>query len=156
MGNVASRDEPKVLFKSQYLDDTSTAFSPDGRWVVYQSEESGRPEIYVRPSSGEDRKWPVSTAGGTVPVWSPAGNEIFYLAGMKLLAVPVGAKGEEFTVGDPKVLFENHEIFSFAATKDGKRFIAAENPNPGAQPRLDIVVNWFAEVRRKLQEARAQ
>jgi hypothetical protein len=45
---------------------------------------------------------------------------------------------------------------SFAAAKDGKRFIAAENPNPGAQPRLDIVVNWFAEVRRKVQEAKGQ
>jgi hypothetical protein len=91
-----------------------------------------------------------------LPVWSPVGNEIFYLSGMKLLAVPVGAKGEEFVAGDPKVLFENHEIFSFAAANDGKRFIAAENPNPGAQPRLDIVLNWFAEVRRKVQEAKGQ
>ena len=155
MGNLTSRDEPKVLFKSLFLNGYS-AFSPDGRWVVYQSEESGRPEVYVRPSSGEDRKWPVSTEGGTLPVWSPVGNEIFYLSGMKLLAVPVGAKGEEFVAGDPKVLFENHEIFSFAAAKDGRRFIAAENPNPGAQPRLDIVLNWFAEVRRKVQEAKGQ
>jgi serine/threonine-protein kinase len=156
MGDTTSREKPKVLLKSLFLNSTSNGFSPDGRWVVYQSEESGRPEIYVRPSSGEDRKWPVSTAGGLIPVWSPVGNEIFYLSGTKLLAVPVGAKGEEFVVGDPKVLFENHEIFSFAAAKDGKRFIAAENPNPGAQPRLDIVVNWFAEVRRKVQEAKGQ
>jgi serine/threonine protein kinase len=49
-----------------------------------------------------------------------------------------------------KVLFENHEVFTFAAAKDGKRFIAAENPNPGAEPRLDIVVNWFADVRCEL------
>ena len=75
---------------------------------------------------------------------------------MKLVAVPVSSKGDEFVAGDPKVLFENHEIFSFTAAKDGKRFIAAENPNPGAQPRLDIVLNWFAEVRRKVQEAKGQ
>jgi len=149
IGNAASREEPKVLLKSLFLTGNG-AFSPDGRWIVYQSEESGRPEIYVRPSSGEDRKWPVSTEGGTAAVWSPVGNEIFYLSGRKLVAVPVGAKGDEFVAGDPKVLFENHEIFTFAATKDGKRFIAAENPNPGAEPRLDIVLNWFAEVRRKL------
>ena len=98
----------------------------------------------------------MSTEGGTYPVWSPVGNEIFYLSGMKLIAVPVGVKGEEFVAGDPKVLFENHEIFSFAVAKDAKRFIAAENPNPGAQPRLDIVLNWFAEVRRKVQEAKGQ
>ena len=120
MGDVTPRDEPKVLFKSLFLSYASTRFSPDGRWVVYQSAESGRPEIYVRPSSGEERKWPVSTEGGTSPVWSPAGNEIFYLSGMKLLAVPVGAKGDEFVAGDPKVLFENHEVFSFDAAKDGK------------------------------------
>jgi serine/threonine-protein kinase len=155
MSNVTFRDEPKVLFKSLFLNGNAS-YSPDGRWVVYQSEESGRPEIYVRPSSGEERKWPVSTEGGMLPVWSPVGNEIFYLSGMKLLAVPVGAKGEEFVAGDPKVLFENHEVFSFAATHDGKRFIAAENPNPGAEPRLDIVVNWFAEVRRKVEEAKGQ
>jgi len=97
----------------------------------------------------------VSTEGGSFPVWSPAGNEIFYLSGMKLLAEPVGAKGEDFIAGAPKVLFENHEIFDFAASRDGRRFLVAENPNPGAQPRLDIAVNWFAEVRRKVREAKA-
>jgi serine/threonine-protein kinase len=155
MDDTASKDEPKRLLKSLFFGGIAT-LSPDGRWVAYQSMESGRPEIYVRPTSGEERKWPVSTAGGVNPVWSPAGNEIFYLSGMKLLAVPVGAKGDEFVAGDPKVLFENHEIFSFAATKDGKRFIASENPTPGAEPRLDIVLNWFAEVRRKVGEAKGQ
>ncbi len=155
MGHGTSTDAPKVLLTSLFLNGNA-AFSPDGRWVVYQSVESGRPEIYVRPSSGEDRKWPVSTQGGTSPFWSPVGNEIFYLSGMKFVAVPVRATGDEFVVGDPKVLFENHEVFTFAAAKDGKRFIAAENPNPGAQPRLDIVLNWFAEVRRKVQEAKGQ
>jgi eukaryotic-like serine/threonine-protein kinase len=153
--DTTSKDVSKVLLKSLFFSG-SAAFSPDARWVVYQSEESGRPEIYVRPTSGEERKWPVSTEGGVYPVWSPAGNEIFYLSGMKLLAVPVGAKGEEFVAGDPKVLFENHEIFSFAATHDGKRFIAAENPSPGAEPRLDIVLNWFADVRRKVAEAQGR
>lgn len=89
-------------------------------------------------------------------MWSPVRNEIFYLSGMKLLAVPVRARGDEFVAGDPKSLFENHEIFTFAAAKNDKRFIAAENPNPGAQPRLDVVLNWFAEVGRKVQEAKGQ
>jgi Tol biopolymer transport system component len=155
IGNSSAQSKPKLLFKSLFLDGTSAAFSPDGRWVVYQSEESGRAEIYVRPASGDDRKWPVSTDGGTFPVWSRAGNEIFYLCGMKLLAAPVGAKGEEFFAGAPKVLFENHEIFTFDAGRDGKRFLVAENPSPGAQTRLDITVNWFAEVRRKVREAKA-
>ena len=155
IGNSSPRDESKLLFKSLYFDSTNAGFSPDGRWVVYQSEESGRPEIYVRPASGEERKWPVSTEGGIFPVWSRAGNEIFYLSGMKLLAAPVSVKGEDFIAGTPKVLFENHEIFVFDVARDGKRFFVAENPNPGAQPKLDIAVNWFAEVRRKVREAKA-
>jgi len=155
MGNGASGDEPKVLFKSLFLNGNAS-FSPDGRWVVYQSEESGRPEIYVRPASGAERKWQVSIEGGIVPAWSPAGNEIYYVCGTKLFAAPVDAKGDDFVAGDPKVLFENHEIFSFAAANDAKRFIAAENPNPGAQPRLDIVLNWFADVRRKVEEAKGR
>jgi hypothetical protein len=155
MGDTTSREESKVLFKSLFLNGNAS-FSPDGRWVVYQSGESGRPEIYVHPAWGEDRKWQVSIEGGTLPVWSRVGNEIFYVCGMKILAVPVEAKGDEFVAGDPKVLFENHEVFSFDAAKDGKRFIAAENPNPGAQPRLDIVLNWFDEVRRKVREAKGQ
>jgi hypothetical protein len=117
--NATARGEPKVVLKSLFLTGAG-GFSPDGRWIVYLSEESGRPEIYVRASSGEERKWSVSTEGGIFPVRSPAGNEIFYLSGMTLLAVPVGAKGDEFVAGDPKVLFENHEVFSFAATHDGR------------------------------------
>ena len=155
MSDGASGEKPKVLLKSLFLNAGGGTFSPDARWVAYESFESGRPEIYVRPSSGEERKWQVSTEGGSGPVWSPAGDEIFFLCGMKFVAVPVGAKGEDFVIGAPKVLFESHHIFYFDAARDGKRFLAAEDPDPGAQSRLDFTVNWFAEVRRKVGEAKA-
>ncbi len=143
-----------LLTKSAFLDAVVATFSADGRFVAYQSEESGRPEVYVRPSSGEDRKWQVSTEGGAYPIWSPTGNEIFYLCGRKFLATPVSVKGEEPTIGAPHVLFDNHEIISFDVSRDGKRFLVAEDPNPGAQTSLDLTVHWFAEVRRKLREAK--
>jgi serine/threonine-protein kinase len=149
------RATPRVLVASAYLDNTSATFSPDGRFVAYQSEESGRPEIFVRPASGEDRKWQVSVDGGTWPVWSPVGDEIFFLAGAQLLAAPVAAKGDELVVGAPKVLFANHQITAYDVTRDGKRFLVAEDPNPGAPTRLDVVVHWDAEVRKKLAEAQA-
>lgn len=64
-------------------------FSPDGRWLAYVSDVSGRPEVYVRSFTRADRQWPVSTAGGTQPVWSRDGREVFYLNGSEFLAVQV-------------------------------------------------------------------
>ena len=142
----------RLLVTSASLDSTNASFSPNGRWVVYQSGESGRPEIYVRPASGEDRKWPVSVAGGTFPVWSPAGDEIFFLSGPQVLAAQVGDKDGELVAAPPKVLFANHRVFAFDVSRDGKRFLVVEDPNPGEQARLDVVLNWSADVRRKVEE----
>ena len=155
VGRGATGGAPKLLVKSPFLDSNAT-LAPGGRFAAYEAQESGRPEIYVRPTSGEDRKWRVSTDGGTNPLWSPEGKEIFYLCGMKLMAVAVEPQGEDVRVGTPKVLFENHEIYWYDVTRDGKRFCVAENPNPGMSSHLDLVVHWFSEVNRKVQEARAQ
>jgi Tol biopolymer transport system component len=151
--SLATRAQPKSLLKSASLADyTEGSLSPDARWVAYVSNESGRAEVYVRPASGEDRKWQVSTEGGRVPIYSRDGREIFYLCGMKFMAAPVEATGREVRIGTPRVLFENHEIVIFDVSRDGQRFLVAENPSPGASSRLDVVVNWFAEVRRKTEQ----
>jgi hypothetical protein len=73
---------------------------------------------------------------------------------MKLMAVAVEPQGKDLRVGTPKVLFENHEIYWYDVSRDAKRFFVAENPNPGTSSHLDVVVNWFSEVKRKVQEAR--
>jgi hypothetical protein len=150
------QSQSTVLFElpSLYASYVSSDLSPDDRFVAYQSEESGRPEIYLRPASGEDRKWQVSIDGGVNPDWSRAGDEIFFLSGSKLMAAPVRVSGAEPVLGEPRVLFENHRLITFDAARDGKRFLVAEDPNPGAQPRLDVVVHWFAEVERRVKEAR--
>ncbi|MFI5168373.1 MAG: protein kinase [Thermoanaerobaculales bacterium] len=154
VGAGAARSEPKLLVKSPFVDGPAS-LSPSGGLVAYEAEDTGRPEIYVRPASGEDRKWQVSTDGGTYPLWSPDGKEIFYLCGMKFMAVSVESQGEDIQVGTPRVLFENHEIYAYDVTRDGKRFLVAENPSPGTSSHLDVVVNWFLEVTRKVQEAKA-
>jgi len=141
------------LLLASSLAGNNTMFSPDGRWVVYESQESGRAEICVRPASGEDRRWQVSVEGGTFPIWSPAGNEIFFLRGPQVLAAPVSEKDGELVAGQPRVLFANHRVIAYDVTRDGKRFLVAEDPNPAAKPRLDVVTNWSASVRRKLEEA---
>ncbi|MBK5254458.1 MAG: PD40 domain-containing protein, partial [Vicinamibacteria bacterium] len=146
--------EPRVLLQSANMAGLLADFSPDGRFVVYQTEESGRPEIYIRPANGDDRKWQVSIDGGTDPVWSDRGDEIVFLSGPKLLAAPIRFKGDEPVIEKPRVLFENRRVLAFDATRDGKRFLIAEDPNPGAQPKLDVVLHWFDEVKRRVAAAR--
>jgi serine/threonine-protein kinase len=127
-------------------------FSPDDRWVAYTSSESGQSELYVRPAGGEDRKWQVSTEGGTNPLWSPGSREILYVCGTKVMAVPYQA-GESFSPGVPKVLFENHLISSMDINPKGDRFFAVENPRFGTETTLDVTTNWFSEIRRKTADA---
>ena len=75
-------------------------FSPDGRWVAYLSDESGRPEVYVQPYPGPGGKSQISTDGGTEPVWNPNGRELFYRSGNKMMAVTITTK-PDFAAGRP-------------------------------------------------------
>src|SRR6185436_4555028 len=80
-------------------------FSPNGRWVVYGSNESGRSEIYVQAFPPTGDKWPISTAGGSDPQWRFDGKELFYLERQKMMAVPVNTGGPAFEAGIPAALF---------------------------------------------------
>ena len=80
-------------------------FSPDGRWLAYISDESGRYEIYVQPYPGPGGKWQISTEGGTEPVWNPNGRELFYRSGDKMMAVDIATQ-PSFAAGKPRMLFE--------------------------------------------------
>jgi eukaryotic-like serine/threonine-protein kinase len=80
-------------------------FSPDGHWIAYDSRESGRDEIYVRPYPGPGGKWQVSTDGGTEVVWNRNGRELFYRSGTKMMAVEVNTV-PTFSAGKPTQLFD--------------------------------------------------
>ena len=102
-------------------------FSPDGRWLAYASEESGRYEIYVQAFPGPGGKWQVSTDGGTRPVWRPDGRELFYLGADHLMAVPVETTGG-FRSDRPVALFPNdlgdsRDGANYDISPDGKRFL---------------------------------
>ena len=71
------------------FNESAPRFSPDGRWLAYISDESGRYEIYVQPYPGPGGKWQISTEGGTEPVWNPNGRELFYRSGDKMMAVDI-------------------------------------------------------------------
>ena len=107
------------------------AFSPDGRWIAYVSDESGRPEVYVQTFPISTSKWRVSTSGGTQPRWRSDGKEIFYVASnSKLMAVPVSA-GSSFEAGIPTALFDVVAIpgvslrRQYCVASGGERFLVA-------------------------------
>ncbi len=131
--------------------DSRPKFSPDGRWFAYESDESGRAEIYVRQFPGPGGRWQVSTAGGSEPVWSADGREIFYLdAGEKLVAVAVRT-ADAFTAALPEVLFEPR-LFQrvqrnrYVVAETGDRFLILSPLESQTIPPMTVVLNWDATL----------
>ena len=121
--------------------------SPDGRWLVYVSNESGRNEIYVRPFRGTDRRWQVSSGGGSQPVWNPNGREIFYRIGDKMMAVTMTPAGNELQLSRPQQLFARSyaygagiTIANYDVSKDGQRFVMVRDDTTVG--RLRVILNW--------------
>jgi eukaryotic-like serine/threonine-protein kinase len=128
--------------------------SPDGRWLAYGSDESGRFEVYVRRFPVTEEKWQVSTRGGIWPYWRGDGKEIYYVGlDAVLMAAPV-SKVETFTVGAPESLFQTRlrtwtVARQYAASRDGQRFLMIyPTQDPAASP-MNVLLNWQAPAERK-------
>ena len=132
-------------------------FSPDGRWVAYASNESGKWEIYVTSFPEAHGKWQVSNEGGDQPRWRSDGNELFYLAADgKIVAVPVKV-GSNFDPGAPVALFQANqrarvatsEQVEYDVTQDGQRFLINTHVTSGEIQPMTVVLNWDAELKKK-------
>ena len=100
---LALEDERKVqVFTNSRFNESAPVFSPDGRWVVYQSDESGRHEIYVRPFPGPGAKWSISTMGEEGPRWSRDGRRLFYNVENTVMSVSVRTEGNKLQAGAPR------------------------------------------------------
>jgi eukaryotic-like serine/threonine-protein kinase len=126
--------------------------SPDGKWLVYVSNESGQNDVYLRAFPALDRRWSISTQGGTQPLWNPNGKEIFYRNGDKMMAVEVTTT-PHVTLSTPRVLFEQRYAYgagitmaNYDVTLDGQRFIMVKDESGAA--RLNVILNWLSELRR--------
>ena len=126
-------------------------FSPDGHWMAYASDESGQMQVYVRPFPGPDRRWPVSTQGGTQPVWNRNGKEIFYRIGNKMMVVDVSGSAD-LTLSQPRQLFDQRYVFqnvslaNYDVSPDGQRFVMVKDE--AGSGRLNVVLNWTEELKR--------
>jgi eukaryotic-like serine/threonine-protein kinase len=133
--------------------EVNSAFSPDGRFVAYQSDESGNPEIYVQTFPVASGKWQISNAGGVDPSWRADGKALFYRsADQKLMAVEVQA-GDGFNVGLPQPLFPARVRAGttrnkYAASLDGQRFLLSAPLGREALIPTTVVLNWNSELAR--------
>lgn len=143
--------------------DAAPQLSPDGLWLAYASDESGRREIYVLAFPGPGGKWQVSTDGGNEPLWNPNGRELFYRNGDRMMSVEVNTSNG-FVFGKPRVLFTGRYRLgmnwwarpNYDVTADGQRFLMLQNVGGDSAPPTDIavVLNWTAELRRLIPTAR--
>ena len=150
-------DRKAQPFLQTRFNETAPRFSPDGRWLAYISDESGRFEIYVQPYPGPGGKWQISTEGGTEPMWNPNGRELFYRSGDKMMAVDIASQ-PSFSAGTPRMLFEGRyetpivPIDNYDVSLDGQRFLMLK-PSEQAQAaptQINVVLNWFEELKRRV------
>ena len=129
-----------------------TRLSPDGRWLVYQSNESGRFEIYVRPFPNPGARVQVSNQGGTEALWSRSGRALYYRTPAGIVSVAV-TTGSSFSIGERKTVLMNEYVTdathpSYDVSPDGSQFLMLKRA--GAETKPIVVYNWGRELREKL------
>jgi eukaryotic-like serine/threonine-protein kinase len=149
-----SRRSQRILHEP--FNESNPEISPDGKWLAYESTESGSAEIYVRPWPNVDAgHWLVSTGGGTRPTWSRDGRELFYyLAPGKIFTVPIQSS-LRFTAGTPSLVVDGQYLSPYLARQydvspDGKRFLLIKDASPSETTphQLVVVLNWLDELKR--------
>lgn len=147
---VEGERKPFPFITSSFTD-TAPQFSPDGRWVAYQSNESGPFDVFVVPFPGPGGRWQVSTVGAQMPRWRRDGREIFYTSpDGRLMAAAVDAQGTTFNVGTVRELFQLPRLvglrYSYDITPDGSRFLVAAAGDQQT-PLINLIVNWTASLK---------
>ncbi len=143
-------------FLDTEFDETGAMFSPDGRWLAYMSNETGRDEVYLQPLSvnGPRGTKQVSVGGGTEPVWAPDSRELFYRDGDKMMAVAIETE-PELSVGTPRLLFEKRFLpgpiwarRNYDISPDGQRFLMIQREQDLVPTEIIVILNWFEELKR--------
>lgn len=149
---AVSGDRKSVPYLKTPFSEQNGHVSPDGRWIAYQSDESGRIEVYVRPfPNAPGGKWQISSEGGADPRWRRDGKELFYFSGDRLLAVTVGDDAPGFTTVKTDPLFEvtrtAHRI-NYAVASDGQRFLINTVLETANNAGITVVLNWTQALKR--------
>jgi Tol biopolymer transport system component/tRNA A-37 threonylcarbamoyl transferase component Bud32 len=146
--STAPESAGRPFVKSEFTEE-NPRFSPDGGWVAYNSDESARPEVYVRPFPPSQGKWQVSTNGGYHPIWNRAGTAIIYATEQGVMATTVSAAGGIFTIGESKLLIRNPSqsgLKLHGITRDGKMVLVSHLEAGGSSVPLSFVTDWRANL----------
>jgi Tol biopolymer transport system component len=135
---------PQVYLQTKFSE-YENRLSPDGKWMVYVSEQSDRPEVYVQPFPRSDERWKISVAGGVQPMWRHDGKELFYLALNAMLTAVDVKTTPTFESGVPQPLFQArtpllYSGWSYAPTRDGQRFLVSRFVDDASA--VGVVLNW--------------
>ena len=154
---LGEESEPRTFLNTRF-NEYSPRFSPNGRWLAYVSDESGRPEVYLQPYPGPGGKTQISTDGGSQPVWSREGDELFYQYGNQFMAVAIDTRGA-FSASPPRLLFEGNYAVdgspdryrpNYDVMPDGRFVMVKAVGREGEEDltQINIVLNWFEELKR--------
>jgi len=157
IGMLAPASEPTrhvLMLIQTNAANNNPAVSPDGRWLAYQSDESGKTEVYVSPfPTVSDGRWQVSSAGGVMPVWSRNGRELFYLDDNRFLTSVDVEPGPAFVASQPRQLLKTRYIGtggarSYDVSPDGQRFLVMKEDGATAESgSIVVAVNWMATLK---------
>ena len=148
---VSANDATPDPFLVSEFQERAGRVSPDGRWIAYVSDESGRDDVYLQRWRVSGGKVTISVDGGTEPVWSPGGDQLFYRSGSAMMAVEVAAR-PTMSVGTPRALFADNRYnrnqngnANYDVLPDGQGFVMILGG--GAPTELEVVLNWFEELK---------
>jgi Tol biopolymer transport system component len=145
--------KPQPFLQTKF-NEMQARFSPDSRWIAYQSEESGRYEVYVQPFPGPGGKWQISTNGGTTPVWAQNGRELFYMSSGNFMSVSVTAQ-PTFSASTPRIVADyppflmgrlSNGVYDVSADGQQILFVRANVEN-GPPDEVRVVLNWTEELK---------
>ena len=137
-------------FANSPFKEDQARFSPDGRWLAYVSNESGRDEVYVQPADADGARVQISINGGHSPLWAPGGRELFFVEGVSMMSVSLDLRSSRPDVGRPRKLFEGPYVWdrigNFDITPDGARFVLVRRGAESTPPAtLRVLLNSLAQ-----------
>ena len=151
---LSGKREPVPLLDAKFIEGTDGRFSPDGQFLAYVSNESGRYEVYVTTFPESDQRWPISREGGRQPLWRPDGEELYYISTEeKLIAVTMKTEAG-FEPGFPEELFLRNSVSvainrrSYAVAAAGERFLVTTPVEGVTRPPFTVVLNWLEDLKR--------